>query len=81
MFSQNPFQNLKAGAETVAADVSKAAEVAKADIAVAKTYLATAQADVVATQGKLSAFIKNNAGKIATGLLAAAGFAVYKFLF
>ena len=58
---------------TVTADAAKAATVVKADVA-------TAKADVIAVDGKLTAFIKNNAGKIAVAVLVAAALVVWKLI-
>ncbi len=73
MSSNNPFQNVKAGVETVAADVAKVAPTVKADVA-------AAQAAVVKADNWLAAFIKNNAGKIAVGVLVAAALVVWHYL-
>lgn len=83
----NPFANVKAGeaaieaavakVPAVAATVATGAAKAEADVAKVVTALKT---DVPAAQSKLAAFIKNNAGKIATGLLVAAGLLVWKLI-
>jgi hypothetical protein len=71
---------VKADIATIKADVSQAAVVAKADLTKVKAALSTAKTDVVVTQSKLAAFIKNNAGKIATSLLVAGGLVIWHFL-
>lgn len=74
MSSNNPFQNAKAGVETVVADAAKVVPTVKADVA-------KAQAAIVKADNWLAAFIKNNAGKISTAVLAALGAAIWHYLF
>lgn len=78
MSTNNPFENLKAGAEVVAA---KVAPKLAADVVAAKADVAKAQAAIVKADSWLAAFIKNNSGKIATGVLVAVGLAIWHYLF
>lgn len=59
--------------KTVAADVAKVAPTVAADVQKVK-------AEVVAVDNTLTAFIKNNAGKIAVGVLVAAALVVWKLI-
>lgn len=63
--TNNPFQNLKAGAETVAADVSKAVPVVEADAAKVKATL-------VAVDNKATTWLLAHAHAFVTGVLVAA---------
>lgn len=69
MSTPNPLNEVKAAI----AAVDKAAPTVAADVSKAK-------ADVVAADSKLTAFIKANAGKIATGVLIAAALLVWKLV-
>jgi hypothetical protein len=71
--AQNPFEGVKAGAETAVtdvkaavADVSKAAATVAADVAIAK-------ADYVAADNAAIAWVKANPKKVVAGVLSIAG--------
>jgi hypothetical protein len=73
MAPQNPFESVKAGAETVVADakvavadVSKAAATVSADVAIAK-------ADYVAADNAAIAWVKANPKKVVSGVVSIAG--------
>lgn len=71
--TNSPFANVKAGVENAAAVAAKVAPTIVADVAEAK-------AEVVAVDGKLTAFIKNNAGKIAIAVLVGGALLVWKLI-
>jgi len=73
MSSNNPFENVKAGVESAVSKVASVAPAVKADIA--KVEAAVASAD-----SWLTAFIKNNAGKISIAILSAVGAAIWHYL-
>lgn len=73
MSSNNPFAGAKAGAETVVAEATKIA-------AAAPAAAAKAEAAVIGVDNRLTTWIKNNASKIAVGVLVLAALVVWKLI-
>lgn len=85
--SNSPFQDVKAGVESVAAEASKLAPVVKADVAkvaaVASTIKADvskASADAVAVDNAMVAYVKANPKKIVAAVVSLVGSAAAHFV-